>query len=197
MDYLEQTRSRPVPTEPRALAHAVEELRDRAAIGALISLYSVARDDNDLDGVVSFFAPDGIFEVGGRQIRGHDELRSFYQGNMEKYRTSYHVNHTSVLSVRDQVAEGIVTGHAELAYRGTLMLAGIRYADDYRKLDDRWVFAHRRLRFMYAVPADQLAGSFVDRLRIRWPGEEPALADIPEGLPTYPGPAGASREGGR
>lgn len=185
MDYLACT-TVPELTGADGLLAAVAELRDREAIRALAALYSIARDDHDIERLLPFFTSDGVFEVSGTPVRGHDELRAFYLANMRKYRTSNHVTHTHVVEVEGDSARGLVTGHAELAYLGTLMIAGYRYTDDYVRIDRRWVFAHRRLQFHYAVPADQLADSFNDELRMRWPDADPAPADIPEGLPTFP-----------
>jgi ketosteroid isomerase-like protein len=190
MDFIEQTGAPSLaPHDLAALTAAVEEQRDREAIRALVALYSIARDDNDVDTLVPFFAVDGIFEIGGQEVVGHPALREFYVANMKKYRTSLHVTHTHVIDHRGDQAEGLVTGHAELAFAGTLMMAAYRYADDYVKQDDRWVFAHRRISFMYAAPVDQLSTTFTDELRMRWPGRDPVPADIPEGYDSYPGPA--------
>ncbi len=166
LDYLACTA---VPELANAddLGSAVADLRDREAIRALVALYSVARDDHDLDRLIPFFAPEGVFEIGEVPVRGHVELRAFYLANMRKYRTSNHVTHTHVIQIDGDEAIGLVTGHAELAYAGTLVVAGYRYSDAYIRRDHRWMFAHRRLRFMYAVPADQLATSFTDELRMR------------------------------
>jgi uncharacterized protein (TIGR02246 family) len=189
LDVIKQTSVTPLQGDIATLAAALNEIRDREAIRALVALYSMARDDNDLETLVPFFADDGIFEIGGLQVAGRADLRTFYAGNMKKYRTSLHVTHTHVIDHQGDHAEGIVTGHAELAFAGTLMMAAYRYRDDYVRVDDRWVFGHRRLAFMYTVPVDELATSFTDELRIRWPGREPVSADIPEGYDTYPGPA--------
>ncbi|GAA1541164.1 nuclear transport factor 2 family protein [Nocardioides humi] len=185
MDYLAATSVAEL-TSADDLAATVAELCDKEAIRNLVALYSIARDDDDIDRLTPFFAEDGIFEIGGSPVQGHADLRAFYLANMHKYRTSNHVTHTHVIELAGDSATGVVTGHAELAYAGTLMVAGYRYYDDYVRQDRRWMFAHRRLRFMYAVPADQLATSFVDHLRMRWPDEEPASADIPESLDTFP-----------
>ncbi|QLQ09480.1 MAG: nuclear transport factor 2 family protein [Nocardioidaceae bacterium] len=185
MDYLART-TVPELTTTEDLNAAVSDLLDREAIRALAALYSIARDDHDIDRLIPFFTEDGVFEISGTTVRGHADLRAFYLANMRKYRTSNHVTHTHVIETDGDLARGIVTGHAELAFAGTLMIAGYRYTDNYQRRGGRWMFAHRRLQFMFAVPADQLATSFNDHLRMRWPGAEPGPADIPESLDTFP-----------
>jgi hypothetical protein len=43
-----------------------------------------------------------------------------------------------------------------------------------------WVFQQRVLKFRYVLPFDQVADGLDDPLRVRWPGTEPQLADLPD-----------------
>jgi uncharacterized protein (TIGR02246 family) len=186
VDYARQT-TPPLMTESvEALASALQSLLDQQAIRDLVAIYSVARDDNDMESLLDTFAPEGSFVIGGVPVTGHAALREFYAGNMDRYTTSLHTTHTHVIQpgAADQ-ASGLVTGHAELSLGDTLMMAAYRYADRYAKLAGRWVFTERILRFMYAVPFGDMATSFTSAKRMRWPGTEPALADYPETLPTW------------
>ena len=81
--------------------------------------------------------------------------------------------------------DGPCVEHAELATSSTLVEASYRYEDDYRCVEGRWLFARRSITFMYAVPADQLAGSFGGVERMRWPRTAPEAADYPESSPTW------------
>lgn len=184
MDYAALTTPPPVDTAGDVVA-AYRRLADLEAIRNLVALYSIARDDNDLDRLVDFFAPAGSFVVGDARHTGHAELRTFYAGNMVRYRTSLHVTHSHVIDLRGSKALGLVTGHAELAMSAGLIVAAYRYDDEYVNVAGRWLFHERVLRFMYAMPPDELRDGFHDENRMRWPELEPAPADIPESLPTY------------
>src|SRR3954469_2055124 len=168
----------------------LRELADKAALVNLSVLYSMAVDDHDLDTVVACFAPDGTFTRLGTTVRGHDDLRTFYASMMDRYVTTLHTpeSHVAVVDVDAGTATGVVNGHGELALGDKLLLAAYRYDDRYVRLDDRWVFAARSIRFMYNVPADELATSFSDARRLRVPGTPVAEGDYPETLPTWSPP---------
>ena len=186
MDYAHQTTPPVVTGTADSLASAVQLLLDQSAIRDLVAIYSIARDDNDIEALLECFAPQGSFVINGTPVVGRDALRTFYIGNMDRYTTSLHVTHTHVIQINGaDRATGVVTGHAELALGETLMMAAYRYADRYAKTAGRWVFGERILRFMYAVPFDEMGRSFTSPLRMRWPGTDPAPADFPETLSTW------------
>ncbi|SMO94776.1 conserved hypothetical protein [Geodermatophilus aquaeductus] len=169
-----------------ALAAAVRAQADRQAIADLGVLYARAVDDHDLDAVVAMYTGDGVFERRGVAATGPDEIRAAYVESFTTYRTMLHTPHPGVVRLHgDGTASGWSHGHAELATRSTLVLASYRYEDDYRCQGGRWLFARRSITFMYAVPADQLAGSFGSVERIRWPRTAPEAADYPESSPTW------------
>ena len=172
---------------PEEAYRQVRELADKAALVNLSVLYSMAVDDHDLDTVVACFAPDGTFTRLGTTVRGHEELRTFYGSMMDRYVTTLHTpeSHVAVVDVEAGTATGVVNGHGELALGDTLLLAAYRYDDRYVRLDDRWVFAARTIRFMYNVPFEEMATSFADRRRLRVPGTSVAEGDYPESLPTW------------
>lgn len=169
-----------------ALAAAVRAQQDRQAIADLGVLYARAVDDHDIDTVVGTYTADGVFERRGVAATGAAEIRAAYVASFDTYRTMLHTPHPGVVQLHeDGTASGWSHGHAELATRRTLVLASFRYEDDYRCEEGRWRFARRSITFMYAVPADQLAGSFGGPDRMRWPGTEPEAADYPESSPTW------------
>lgn len=179
-----------VPARPEGdwagLAAHVRTLADRQAIADLGVLYARAVDDHAIDALVDMYTPDGVFERRGVPAAGHVEIRAAYVASFDTYRTMLHTPHPGVVQLHgDGTASGWSHGHAELATRSTLVLASFRYEDDYRCTDGRWRFARRSITFMYAVPADQMAGGFTDELRLRWPRTAPEAADYPETAPTW------------
>lgn len=169
-----------------ALARSVRDQADRQAIRDLGVLYARAVDDHDIDTLVGMFTPDGVFERRGVAATGPDEIRAAYVASFDAYRTMLHTPHPGVVVLHgDGTASGWSHGHAELATRSTLVLASYRYEDGYRCMDRRWLFARRSITFMYAVPADEMAGSFGSVERMRWPRTAPEAADYPESSPTW------------
>ena len=172
--------------DPAALARAVRALTDQQAVRDLGVLYARAVDDHDIDSLVAMFTDDGVFERRGVAATGAAEIRAAYVASFDTYRTMLHTPHPGVVQLHgDGTASGWSHGHAELATRSTLVLASYRYEDDYRCIDGRWLFARRSITFMYAVPADELAGSFGGVERMRWPHTAPEPADYPETSPTW------------
>ena len=168
------------------LAGMVKEQADRQAICNLNILYARAVDDRDIDTLVGMYTPDGVFDRRGTRAEGSEAIRAAYVSSFHSYRTTLHSPHPGVTQMRsDGTASGWSHGHAELVTRGVLVLASFRYEDDYRCIDGRWMFARRSLTFMYAVPADEMAGSFDGVDRMRWPGVAPEAADYPESSLTW------------
>lgn len=184
---LDRATSTRLAGSPDELALALRTLADKDAVRALGALYSIAVDDHDLATVVRCFAPDGTFTRAGTTYAGHDVLRDFYAGMMDRYVTTLHIPNSHVIEVDTEAgtATGLLTGQAELALDGRLLMATYRYTDAYVRLDDRWVFAARELNFMYNVPVEQMPTSFAGSDRIRLPGAPYAEADYPETLPTW------------
>ena len=163
-------------TLPRRLAR----LEDRARIQDLIAAYAIAVDDRDLDAVVSMFTEDGEFVRSGVTSRGRDAIRAFYRDAMDRYILTLHQPLSDLLSLDGDHARGLLTGRAELALDGTLVLASYRYADEYVRRGEDWFFARRDLRFHYAVPVEELNDGICSPERVRWPGTPPRQGDLPQ-----------------
>jgi uncharacterized protein (TIGR02246 family) len=168
------------------LVSVVQGLADESAIRNLAALYAMAVDDHDIERVLDCFADDGTFTRAGNTTRGKTDLRAFFITMMDRYVTTLHTPHTHVISASSgDTAEGLTTGHAELSLKGTLMMAAYRYSDVYSRVNTRWVFQSRALKFMYVLPFQDMASSFFDTSRIRWPELPYADADFPETSTTW------------
>lgn len=180
-----------VPSRDADPAALVRDLTDRQAIADLGVLYARAVDDHDIDAVVDTYVPDGVFSRRGVAAAGATAIRAAYADSFDTYVTMLHTAHPGVVRLHGaadsdaRTATGWSHGHAELATRSTLVLASYRYEDELVRTGGRWRFARRAITFMYAVPADQLADSFGDPLRMRWPRTEPEAGDYPEASPTW------------
>lgn len=53
---------------------------DVLEIQQLVARYNFAVDGGDADAFAGTFTPDGVFTVGGNEMRGHDALRAFVEG---------------------------------------------------------------------------------------------------------------------
>jgi uncharacterized protein (TIGR02246 family) len=186
MDLAAATTTIDLSKHPEAAAAALQGLIDEVAIRNLAALYAMAVDDHDIERVVECFAADGAFTRAGSTVRGRPDLRAFFVKMMDRYVTTLHTPHSHVIAMDGaDSATGLTTGHAELSFQGTLMMAAYRYDDDYSRVGGRWVFQTRALKFMYVVPFQDMPSAFSGRMRIRWPELPYAEADFPESLPTW------------
>lgn len=165
-----------------SLAALLRRVESRQLLGELVARYGMAVDDRDFDALARMFAPDGEFHG----VRGRAAIVEFYRARTATFTTSSHYAHTWQFELlTDSKATGIVNAHAELCIDGHTVRIALRYLDDYVLGDDGWMFASRRLRFRYVLPFDEVAHRTGEPLRVRWPGQPPQHADLPDQLQTY------------
>jgi hypothetical protein len=158
------------------LAERIRRLEDRAEITELAVRYCIAIDDSDYTGLVELYTEKATLgTVVGRQ-EVVDTLRSI-RGT---YGRTIHVPEAHTITFADDDhASGIVLSHAELDIAARTVRCYIRYYDTYeRGADGAWRFADRALKVAYAVPMDEIGDSLTGERPVRWPGTEPAPADV-------------------
>ena len=169
-------------TDLQHLTQLIQRVDDRQQLAELISRYGMVVDDRDFDKLGSLFAPDGQFQA----VKGRDAVVAFYRYRTSLFTTSYHYAHTWHFDlISNHQASGVVNAHAELCINGQAVHIALRYLDTYTKIDGHWLFQSRALKFRYVLPLSELANGLDQPLRVRWPGTEPQLADLPDQLQTY------------
>lgn len=160
----------------------VRRVEDRQELGELISRYGVAVDDRDFECLAGMYVEDSVFYG----HKGLDAIMRFYRDRLAIYGPTYHYAHTQHFDfASDDSASGVVSAHAEIGMQGKTIWLGLRYLDRYIRARGKWHFHERDIKLRYALPFLELATSYADPLRKRWPGTEPAPADIPEQIATY------------
>jgi len=169
-------------TDLQELARIVRRVDDRQQLAELLSRYGVAVDDRDFDTIAALFAVDGQF----RHVKGRQAVVDFYRERIAAYTASSHYAYTWHFDFdSDDRARGVVNGHAELCIDGKTIRIALRYLDQYVRTPSGWVFLVRDIQFRYVLPFDEVADGLADPYRVRWPGTEPQLADLPDKLKTY------------
>lgn len=164
------------------LARRLQRVEDRQQLTELISRYCVGVDDADFDNLAKLFLDDSEFNT----HKGHAAIMANYRARTDARGPSYHYAHTHHFDFEsDTEATGVVNGHVEVAEQGKTVWIGLRYMDRYSKVGDRWYFKSRQVKFRYVLPFDEMATSFGDEFRKRWPGRPPARAELPDTLETY------------
>lgn len=166
----------------QALARQVRRIDDRQQLNELISRYGSAVDDRDFDALGKLFTEDGEFHG----IEGRQAVVDHYRGRTATFSASSHYSHAQHFDFEsDDSATGVVNAHAELCIGGKTVRISLRYLDRYQRSPQGWQFKVRTLKFRYVLPFDEVANGLADPMRVRWPGTQPQLADLPEKLESY------------
>ena len=134
-----------------------QEAADRLAIRELVDAYAHCADRRDAKGQMALFTEDTRFLVfmdataaePTQELHGRDSLAPVFD-NLNTYRATTHFNGQSTVAVDGDRASGESYCLAHHISRGedaerTIMVASIRYLDQFVKLDGEWYFAERRL----------------------------------------------------
>jgi hypothetical protein len=88
-------------------------------------------------------------------------------------------NYTLLTFTGEDRASGVVGAHLELAMGGTTVYGAVRYLDEYVRTDTGWRFARREMATIHVGDWSEVAASLTNDKRVRWPGQDPAPADLP------------------
>lgn len=134
---------------------------DKLEIREVLERYMRYNDDGALDRITALFEEEAIYQVAGRVLQGHDEIRAFLveqapyadgkprwsePGELLRQPRSVHVSSNPVIELDGDVAiaesDFVVMDRTDDG-RARVMLVG-RYRDRLRRsADGHWRFAHR------------------------------------------------------
>jgi ketosteroid isomerase-like protein len=133
------------------------EAADRLAIRELVDAYAHCADRRDAKGQMALFTDDTRFLVfmdataaePTQELHGRESLAPVFD-NLNSYAATMHFNGQSTVSLDGDRATGesyCLAHHLSVGPDGqrTMMIASIRYLDDFVKQDGEWLFAVRRL----------------------------------------------------
>jgi SnoaL-like domain len=144
----------------------LQRLEDRAELRELVDRYSLATDDSDWETLREMFTA-GVTMAG---VTGRDEVIEMLRSIRDTYGRTIHTVTGQVLEFGDDNrASGVVSGRSELAIAGQTVMCAMRYLDTYERVDGRWRFARRRLRFSYALPWEEMHEAMTADKTIRLP----------------------------
>jgi len=139
-----------------------EEAADRLAIRELIDAYAGFADRRDAGAQVALFANDAHFAVymdatvdePTQELHGRDALAQVFD-DLNRYVATTHFNGQSTVVLNSDRAAGetyCLAHHLVVGEDGerTMMVAALRYLDEFVKQDGVWLFAERRLKVDWA-----------------------------------------------
>jgi ketosteroid isomerase-like protein len=134
-----------------------QEAADRLAIRELVDAYAHCADRRDAKGQMALFTEDTRFLVfmdatvaaPTQELHGRESLAPVFD-NLNTYRATTHFNGQSTITLDGSRATGesyCLAHHVSVDGSGqrTLMIASIRYLDEFTKQNGEWYFAERRL----------------------------------------------------
>jgi hypothetical protein len=133
------------------------EAADRLAIRELVDAYAHCADRRDATGQMALFTEDTRFLVfydptspaPSQELHGRQSLAPVFD-DLNQYAATMHFNGQSTVALDGDRAAGesyCLAHHLRVTEDGqrTLMVASIRYLDEFVKEDGQWLFAERRL----------------------------------------------------
>ena len=133
------------------------EAADRLAIRELVEAYAHCADRRDAKGQMALFTPDTHFVVymnakdpkPSQELHSREALAPVF-ADLNKYAATMHfVGQSTILSISGNRATGeaYTLAHHLTVENGKrrLMIATLRYSDQFVKIDGKWLFAERLL----------------------------------------------------
>ena len=134
----------------------LEEAADRLALRELFDAYAYCADRRDALGQMALFTEDTVFQVfmdsrtlePSYILRGRAALAPVF-ADLNQYLATTHFNGQSTVKLEGDRGTGesyCIAHHLKVdGERRTLMLASIRYLDQFVKQNGTWLFAERKL----------------------------------------------------
>ena len=127
----------------------------RVALRALVDEYAVASDTLDGERYASLFTPDAEFvtKTPPLTLHGREEIKLGPSGN-KIFEQTLHAVHNHVVDIHGDHANGITYCTARHLLRNKddsleVILAPIRYRDEYELTEDGWKFSRRELEWTW------------------------------------------------
>jgi ketosteroid isomerase-like protein len=132
-----------------SIEQRLQALEDIEAIRRLKVRYAELCDAGfDPDGLVSLFTEDGVWDAGefGR-FAGAEQMRQYWRETaaVTSFALHYMANHVIELEGDGSEATGRCYLLGTATRDGQAYWMAVRYAERYRKVDGRWLFAEMRL----------------------------------------------------
>ena len=154
----------------------LDRLESTESIRQLVSRYALSIDVRDLDALAELFVEDVRV---GRDRSGRPALKAWFDDFMRnRFRETAHIVMNHVIEFRSaDEANGVVYCRAEHELGERFVVQQMQYWDDYARRDGVWLFVRRTPLAWYATDVlDRPVGA----KKMRWPGVDPYVGELPE-----------------
>ena len=132
--------------------NAQNDLQDRLDLKKLVDTFSNLADVKDVDAQVLLFTPDAIVRTKGSNnaYHGREEIGKAFSNFLALFNVVYHVNGQQTVEINGDTAEGTAYCFVTLiTAEGQMQQSGVRYKDNYVKIDGKWYIKERESDFMF------------------------------------------------
>lgn len=142
----------------KSLEQRIVELEDRAALKNLVDTFSTLSDTKEAELQATLFTEDATVKtlVNGQvvvDLKGRKQIADVFGRFLATQETIYHINGQQTVTLNGNTATGIsycqVVMIAMSNGRRTFTQQGVRYTDEYQKINGRWYIKNRVSNFMW------------------------------------------------
>lgn len=137
---------------------SLKEVEDRMALKELVDVFSNLADVKDVEAQVLLFTEDAVVNSyrDGKlmsSLRGRKELADRFGAFLSLFETVYHINGQQTVTLDGDKASG--TSYCQVVLIGNengkkmMNIQGVRYNDEYVRVDGKWLIAERTSHFVW------------------------------------------------
>lgn len=136
---------------------SLKELEDRMALKELVDVFSNLADVKDVEAQVLLFTEDATVDSYSNgnmsSIKGRKELAERFGAFLSRFETVYHINGQQTVKIDGNKATG--TSYCQVVLIGNengkkmMNMQGVRYNDEYVRVDGKWLIAKRASHFVW------------------------------------------------
>lgn len=137
---------------------AMKEMQDKMALKELVDVFSNLADVKDVEAQALLFTEDATVDSyrDGKllsSLKGRKELGEQFGSFLALFETVYHINGQQTVTINGDRAVG--TSYCQVVLIGNedgkkmMNMQGVRYNDEYARVDGKWLIAKRTSYFMW------------------------------------------------
>ena len=136
-----------------------QEIKDKLELQELVYTFSTLSDTKDVDKQVLLFTEDAVVQserngvLTGSKFTGRKEIGDAFKAYLALFETVYHINGQQTVEINGDRATGINYCQVVLVKnengKKIATTSGIRYSDEYRKINGKWYISNRKSNFMW------------------------------------------------
>lgn len=144
--------------QDKSLEQRIQELEDRAAFKNLVDTFSILADTKEAELQATIFTEDASVKnyMNGKfqqELKGRKQIGKIFGDFLATQETVYHLNGQQTVTLDGDKATGIcycqVAMIAIIDGKKMNTTQGVRYNDEYQKIDGRWYIKNRIANFMW------------------------------------------------